>query len=282
MTWARLDDRTQQAPEWVAVTNASLRAVGSDRHDLRPDELAEIARIAAQRAKFVHLVSLMWAVPALSDGRLSPAAVEQICAIGSLTPTEWYTSAELLVSAGAWKRIKPTNSEPLGAYQMLLGWSPGEQPTRAEDEQRRRMTTLRGRLRPGRADYPHRVAAVERSAGRCEYCDAKLGAEGGEIDHVDPRLFTNDVDNLAHVCGGCNKTKGYHQLDEVGMSFTARALAARAVTRASHVPPARPTPARRQSRAGSGRDGSGRVGKGGVGSGAAKPPTGTNRQENDQ
>ena len=268
MTWARLDDRTGNSPEWVKLTDVALQRAAVSMPDARPPELVERARCLAMLAKAVHLFSLMWSVPALSDGKLSPAGVEQICTLGSLTSNEFYEAAELLVEAGAWRRVRPSKASPLGSYQMLLGWSPGEQPTREEDEQRRRMATLRGRLRPGRPDYPNRVAAVERAAGRCEYCDARLGGEGGEIDHVDPEMFSNDVDNLAHVCGGCNKKKGYHQLDEVGMAFTARALAARSVTCDARVPPARPGRARRQSRPGSGGGGSG------TGSGSGRGPAG--------
>jgi hypothetical protein len=263
VTWARLDDRTSTSPEWVGLTDVALRAARLELPSAVPPKVAERARELARTAKAVHLLSLMWSVPALSDGRLSPASVEQICNIGSLSLDEWYTGAELLVASKAWKRLNPTKRDPLGAYQMLLGWAPGEQPLREDEEARKKRQRLRDALRPGKKDYPMRVAAVERAGGLCEYCDRPIG--DGEIDHVDPSLFSNDVANLAHVCGGCNKKKGaQHRLEDVGMSFTQRALDARHAwsTRGSTVDTL------------SARVGSGRVGSG-KGSGAGRAGAGT-------
>lgn len=222
MTWARLDDQTAQSPAWIALTDAALRSASVDLYGESPPKISEEARRRARDAKAVHLLTLMWSVPALTDGKISPAGVEQICAIGSLTVEEWYAAADLLVEAGAWRRLKPSKSSPLGAYQMRLGWAPGEQPTREEDQNRRRRARLRDRLREGAADYPNRVIAVDRAKGQCEYCDARL-VGGGQIDHIDPTLFSNDPENLAHVCASCNKRKGHHPLDVVGMAFTKRA-----------------------------------------------------------
>jgi 5-methylcytosine-specific restriction endonuclease McrA len=225
MTWARLDDQTSTQRAWLKIGDVALQSAAAEPG--KPAEIAERARVAAARAKAVHLVTLMWAVPALSDGRVSPAGVDQICAIGSLTAAEWYDAAELLAAAGAWRRVKPSKREPMGAYQMLLGWAPGEQPTAEEDRERRARARLRDGLRDGGKDYPSKLIAVTRSGGMCEYCGVELGASGGQIDHVDPNLLTNDPENLAHACAKCNKTKSNHTLDAAGMSFTSAAVAAR-------------------------------------------------------
>lgn len=227
MTWARLDDRTSTRPEWVGLANAAARHVAASPGSSTPAELHERARQLAQRAKAVHLTALMYSVPALTDGRLTPADAEQICAIGSFTPPEFYDAADLLVATGAWAQSKPSKRDPLGAFTMRLGWSPGEQPLRADEEIRRKRNALRDALREGRKDYPNRLRAEERSEGLCEYCDASIG-RSGQIDHIDPEVLTNDLENLAHCCARCNKKKGgILTLEQAGMAFTPRAIARR-------------------------------------------------------
>jgi 5-methylcytosine-specific restriction endonuclease McrA len=269
----------------VALTDVALRRVAGQNPSTRPDQLAEAARLLAKNAKDVHLLSLMWSVPALSDGKITPAGAEQICTIGSLTLSEFYDGADLLVDAGAWRRTRATKREPLGAYQMLLGWAPGEQPTREEDQTRRRKARLRDALREGGRDYPTKLAAIERADGQCEYCDA---TDPTQIDHVDPTRFSNALVNLAWVCARCNKRKGaIHDLAAVGMSFTTRAkrLRSRYATRIESAQlTARKPKTRRKAGTSSTRGPrvdtsvgtvSGRVGSGRVGSGqgAAGTPT---------
>lgn len=284
MTWARLDDQTATSPGWVALVDVALKRVAADRPEARPDQIGDTARQLARNAKSVHMFSLMWSVPALSDGRITPSGAEQVCTIGSLTTTEFYDGADLLVDAGAWRKIRPTKADPLGAYQMILGWAPGEQPTRQEDIDRRKRGRMRDALREGGRDYPNKVAAIERAAGHCEYCDS---TDPTQIDHIDPRTFSNALDNLAYVCARCNKRKGAnHELSAVGMSFTARARRARArfAERAAgaHESNAKPKKRRKPRTAPTGgprvdtpvdtvpgRVGSGRDGSGGVGSGRA-------------
>lgn len=231
MTWARLSDTTRTDPAWVKLADAAAQRVAEDsrRAGDGPSfaELSEQARRATMLAKAVHLFSLMYSVPALTDGRITPADITEVVAIGSLTLDEFLLGADLLVATGAWRRVKPSKTAPLGAYQMVLGWAAGEQPLRADEEARKKRQALRDALRPGRKDYPKKVAAEKRAGGRCEYCDRDVRG-GGEVDHVDPALFTNDVSNLAICCRGCNSKKGQtHSLEAVGMSFTKRALAAR-------------------------------------------------------
>lgn len=283
MTWARLDDQTASSPSWVAIPDVALKRVAEQHPGTRPDQLAEAARLLAKNAKDVHMMALMWSVPALSDGRITPAGAEQICTIGSLTLTEFYDGADLLVDAGAWRRTRTTKREPLGAYQMVLGWAPGEQPTREEDQTRRRKAKLRDALREGGRDYPTKLAAIERAAGQCEYCDA---SDPTQIDHVDPTRFSNELGNLAWVCARCNKRKGaIHDLAAVGMSFTARAkrLRARFAARTESGTTVQGKAKTRRKRTTSSTRGprvdttvgtvSGRVGSGRVGSG--RGPAGT-------
>lgn len=227
MTWARLDDQTATSQEWIRIADIALQRASKSHFGHPPHEVAEVARTLAQLAKSVHLITLMWSVPALTDGRLTAACVGQICAIGSYTEAQWYESAEILVEAKAWRKIRASKREPLGGYQMLLGWSLNEQPTREEDTARRALRRLRDALREGAKDYPNKLVAVERSRGRCEYCDVSLGKDGGQIDHIDPKLLSNDESNLAHACAKCNKKKGNHTLEAAGMSFTNRAASAR-------------------------------------------------------
>lgn len=272
MTWARLDDRTGHSPEWVAIDDVALQRAAEEMPDARPHEIADRADQLAQLAKLVHYAALMWSVPALSDGRISPSGAQQVCTLASIRNVErFYVAADILVDAGAWKRINRSKKEPLGAYQMLLGWSPGEQPTRKEDEDRRARNRLRDALRVGAKDYPNRVAAIKRAEGRCEYCDAELGDGTGQIDHVDPTLMSNDLDNLAWACGSCNKRKGLHQLDDVDMAFTQRARALRHTwsTRGHMLDPSVDTVT---DRVGVGRgSGRARVGRGsGKGSGSGR------------
>jgi hypothetical protein len=268
VTWARLDDETSTKASWVGLTDVAQLAARAEMPSGLPHEVAERARVLARNAKAVHLLSLMWAVPALSDGRLTPAGVDQICLRGSLLPAEWYEAAELLVASGAWKRINPTKKDPLGGYQMILGWGPGEQPLRADEEFRKKMQRLRDAMREGHKDYPNKLAAIERAGGLCEYCDKPIDT-AGEIDHVDPWLFTNDVANLAHACQGCNRKKGrQHRLEDVRMSFTQRAVTVR--QQWSNVGPGLDTVSPRvgSGRVGSGK-GKGRVGRGAVGQAGA-------------
>lgn len=270
MTWARLDDQTASSPAWVSIPDVALVVAAEQHPGARPDQVAEAARLLAKNAKNVHMIALMWSVPALSDGKITPAGAEQVCTIGSMTPSEFYDGADLLVAAGAWRRTRTTKREPLGGYQMILGWAPGEQPTREEDQTRRRKARLRDALREGGRDYPTKLAAIERADGRCEYCDA---TDPTQIDHVDPRKFSNELENLAWVCARCNKRKGaIHDLAAVGMAFTPRAKRARARYAAKIAQGGKPATTRRGSTRGprkgaavgtvSGRVGSGRVGSG--------------------
>lgn len=235
MTWARLDDRTRTEPGWVKLADAAARHVAEEMRRAGDDpggrafaELTERARKATMLAKSVHLFTLMYSVPALTDGKITPADITEVCSIGSLTREEWLLGADLLVTTGAWRLVRASKRDPLGGYQMILGWAAGEQPLRVDEQARKKRQALRDALRQGRKDYPNRVAAEKRAAGQCEYCDRDVGS-GGEIDHVDPNLFSNDLANLAICCRGCNTKKGgQHSLEAVGMSFTPRALAARA------------------------------------------------------
>lgn len=233
MTWARLDDQMCHSLEWVKLADAAARKVAATAKagaDLA--ELTEAARRATLIAKFTHMATLAYAVPALTDGKITPADIQQVCARGSLTPDEWMLGAELLVDTGAWRTLRPSKRDPLGGWEMRLSWAPGEQPLRADEKARKQRQNLRDALRQGRKDYPKRVAAEKRAAGQCEYCDRHVGT-AGQIDHVDPNRFTNAVENLAVACNSCNSKKGMHTLEEVGMAFTKRALDARRSTRST-------------------------------------------------
>ena len=56
-----------------------------------------------------------------------------------------------------------------------------------------------------------REAVAERAGGRCEYCRCPeyIGTQGFSVEHVVPRDKggTNDADNLALSCQGCNNHK---------------------------------------------------------------------------
>jgi hypothetical protein len=227
MTWGRLDDKTATSPAFVSIADAALRRAAKRMPEQPMNDVLEAARIDTFRARALHLFAVMFTVPAMTDGKITPAVAEQICSAASMSMIEFTEAAELLVTSKAWRLNKRSKAEPLGSWQMLLGWKPGEQPLRADEEMKQARATLRGRLREGREDYPNRVAAVERAAGHCEYCDCRIGPEGGQMDHVDPSLMSNELGNLAHVCARCNKRKGNHPLDAVGMSFTPRARRAR-------------------------------------------------------
>ncbi len=223
MTWAKLGDETASTPEWVGIVDAAMRRSSTTRDGsdpIDPLELLERSRHAAAFAKLVHQVALMWSVPALTDGVITYAGVQQISSISSLTEHEVLEAIELLVVSGAW-RIQPVDDvHPFGGWRMVLGWKLDEQPTRLETERRIRVDRLRRRLRPDGRDYSIRLLVARRANGRCEYCD-EPGAE--QMDHIDPDLEENTPDNLALSCERCNKRKGRRTPAEAGLPLTARA-----------------------------------------------------------
>jgi|GEM_PF-5927288 len=227
MTWTKIDDQLTREPTWNAVTAVAIRQAARDLPGHPMADINKKGQLDALNAKSVHLFTLIWAVPAFTDGRIDPANVGDITAPANMPAELWFAGAELLVEAGAWKKIPPSKRFPSGSFQMVLGWAPGEQPSRSDDAARRERTRLRNRLREGRADYPQRIAATKRARGLCEYCGVKIGEDGGQIDHIDPSLRTNDLENLAFACAKCNQKKGHHSLDSVDMSLTPAARKAR-------------------------------------------------------
>ncbi len=59
-----------------------------------------------------------------------------------------------------------------------------------------------------------RRAVFERAGGRCEYCGcpANHSSDYFSVEHIYPRVLggTNDLDNLALACQGCNSHKSTH------------------------------------------------------------------------
>lgn len=216
MTWLKIDDELARAPEWLKIDDVAFARTAEG---LPSHERAAQASSAAASAKFVHLVSSMWAADALSDGLLPRAAVSQICALASIDVAAWYAAAELLQAAGMWDRRR---SAP---WKMIITWRPGDQPTAEAEHERKR----RGRRRTalGRTDLPFKLEAIERAGGRCEYCDKKLSEREIEIDHVDPAGW-NELSNLSVSCGSCNRRKGSRTLEAAKMRFTKRAAQRRA------------------------------------------------------
>jgi len=57
-------------------------------------------------------------------------------------------------------------------------------------------------------------AVFERAGGRCEYCrcPANFSSDYFSIEHIYPRVLggTNDSENLALACQGCNSHKSTH------------------------------------------------------------------------
>lgn len=56
-----------------------------------------------------------------------------------------------------------------------------------------------------------RQAVIERAQGRCEYCQSRAdyATETFAVEHIIPinRGGTNELDNLALACSGCNNAK---------------------------------------------------------------------------
>lgn len=54
-------------------------------------------------------------------------------------------------------------------------------------------------------------AIIERAGGRCEYCQSQMNYSGQsfEFDHIHPVSHAGEtsLENLALVCGGCNRYK---------------------------------------------------------------------------
>ncbi|MEQ1698919.1 MAG: HNH endonuclease signature motif containing protein [Ilumatobacteraceae bacterium] len=205
MTWLKIGDEIATCPEWLAIEDHAYRLAGGDH---------VAARRLAANAKHVHTSTSTWGAKALCDGNVPRSAVAQICALGSISEADWYDGAKLLQLARMWDHRR---SAP---WRMIVMWRDGDQPTSADEEARKR----RGRRRQAltRKDAPKRLDAIARAEGRCEYCDAKLTETTGEIDHVDDDGW-NELENLAWVCGRCNKRKGARTLAEARMAFTARA-----------------------------------------------------------
>jgi hypothetical protein len=65
--------------------------------------------------------------------------------------------------------------------------------------------------RPGRVTQQIRREVTERAAGLCEYCRCPdlYGTQAFSVEHIHPRSLegTNDPDNLALSCQGCNNHK---------------------------------------------------------------------------
>lgn len=69
---------------------------------------------------------------------------------------------------------------------------------------------------------------MERAKGRCEYCQcwSQYAAKSFEVEHIIPTVKggTDDLDNLAFSCGGCNshkydKISAFDPIDEVEISL---------------------------------------------------------------
>jgi hypothetical protein len=69
-----------------------------------------------------------------------------------------------------------------------------------------------------------RAAVRHRDKSRCRYCEVKVrwsdrrSAQGGVIDHVDPRIAAGAA-NLVTSCRGCNSRKGNRTPDAAGMTL---------------------------------------------------------------
>ena len=209
MTWLKIGDELGSCRPWLAIEDCAYKAT----EGTTAERLAS-ARSAAAQAKFVHLVSSMWGADCNCDGLIPGSAISQICAIGSITESQWLQSAQLLQEAKMWD---PRRERP---WRMLVCWQPGDQPTAADEASRK----MRGRRRAAlqRKDLPNKLQALERAAGECEYCGAALKEGTTEIDHIDPNGW-NELANLAAVCTPCNRKKGDRSLKDVRMSFTSKA-----------------------------------------------------------
>lgn len=92
-------------------------------------------------------------------------------------------------------------------------------PTREENEvHKAKAAELR--------DTELRAVVRHRDKSRCRYCEVKVrwsdrrSAQGGVIDHVDPRIAAGAA-NLVVSCRGCNSRKGNRTPDAAGMTLLA-------------------------------------------------------------
>lgn len=60
----------------------------------------------------------------------------------------------------------------------------------------------------------HKPALMERSGGKCEWCERDVEGKTATVDHIDPELG-NEMTNLALLCRSCNARKSNGTLERL-------------------------------------------------------------------